>query len=153
MLHRNIIRVSSSSWLAPAVYVLKKSGELRICIDYRKLNKRTMKDAYPLPLPDEVQDRLAGAFILTGSAIRLLAASSARRRSFGSYLLQRWYGSRYRQDRCRAELAYTNRRYRGTAVPGVDIMICEKLCSLFIISHKKQWNSTGKRTASNHFRC
>ena len=65
MLDRNIIRVSSSPWLAPAVYVPKKSGELRICIDYRELNKRTMKDAYPLPLPDEAQDRLAGASIFS----------------------------------------------------------------------------------------
>ncbi|KAL5502479.1 hypothetical protein EMCRGX_G009263 [Ephydatia muelleri] len=56
MLDRNIIRVSSSPWLAPAVYVAKKSGEIRICIDYRELNKQTVKDAYPLPLPDQVQD-------------------------------------------------------------------------------------------------
>ena len=40
--------------------------------DYRELNKRAMKDAYPLPLPDEVQDRLAESKI--GSSIRLLAA-------------------------------------------------------------------------------
>ena len=65
MLDRNIIRVSSSPWLAPAVYVPKKNGELRFCIDYRELNKRTMKDAYPLPLPDEVQDRLAGATVFS----------------------------------------------------------------------------------------
>ena len=65
MLDRNIIRVSSSPWLAPAVYVPMKSGELRICIDYRELNKGTMKDAYPLPLPDKVQDRLAGAKIFS----------------------------------------------------------------------------------------
>ena len=55
MLDRNIIRVSSSPWLAPAV-VPKKSGEIMICIDYRDLNKQTVKDAYPLPLPNEVQD-------------------------------------------------------------------------------------------------
>ena len=65
MLDRNIIRVSSSPWLAPAVYVPKKNGELRICIDYRELNKRTVKDANPLPLPDEVQDRLAGANVFS----------------------------------------------------------------------------------------
>ena len=65
MLNRNIIRVSSSPWLAPAVYVPKKSGEIRICIDYRELNKQTVKDAYPLPLPDEVQDRLSGSKVFS----------------------------------------------------------------------------------------
>ena len=65
MLARNIIRVSSSPWLAPAVYVPKKNGDIRICIDYRELKKRTIKDSYPLPLPDEVQDRLAGSQIFS----------------------------------------------------------------------------------------
>eukprot|EP00731_Ephydatia_muelleri_P027497 Em0019g370a len=65
MLDRNIIRVSSSPWLAPAVYVPKKSGEIKICIDYRELNKQTVKDAYPLPLPDEVQDRLSGSKVFS----------------------------------------------------------------------------------------
>ena len=65
MLARNIIRVSSSPWLAPAVYVPKKNGDIRIYIDYRELNKRTITDSYPLPLPDEVQDRLAGSQIFS----------------------------------------------------------------------------------------
>ena len=39
--------------------------EWRTCIDYRELNKRTVKDAYPLPLPDEIQDRLAGSNIFS----------------------------------------------------------------------------------------
>ena len=43
------------------VYVPKKNGELRICVDYRELNKRTAKNSYPLPLPDEVQDRIGKA--------------------------------------------------------------------------------------------
>ena len=55
MLARGIIEESSSPWMAPAVYTPKK---LRICVDYRELNKRTKKDSYPLPLVDEVQDRL-----------------------------------------------------------------------------------------------
>ena len=65
MLQQGIIEESSSPWMAPAVYVLKKSGDLRLCIDYRELNKRTKKDAYPLPLPDEVQDRLAGSTVFS----------------------------------------------------------------------------------------
>ena len=38
----------------------KKDGGIRFCIDYRNLNKITQKDAYPLPLPDQVQDKLSG---------------------------------------------------------------------------------------------
>ena len=65
MLDEGIIRHSKSPWMAPAVFVPKKSGQLRICIDYRELNKRTTKDSYPLPLPDEVQDKLAGSTVFS----------------------------------------------------------------------------------------
>ena len=47
--------------MVPAALVPKKSGEIHLCVDYRGLNKKTVKDAYPLPLPDEMQDRLAGS--------------------------------------------------------------------------------------------
>ena len=64
MLAQGIIEESSSPWMAPAVFVPKKSGEIRLCVDYRELNKTT-KDAYPLPLPDEVQDQLSGSTIFS----------------------------------------------------------------------------------------
>ncbi|KRZ85316.1 Transposon Ty3-I Gag-Pol polyprotein [Trichinella sp. T8] len=51
--------------MAPAVYTPKKSGELRICVDYRKLNKKTRKDAYPLPLPDDIFDKVRGAAVFS----------------------------------------------------------------------------------------
>jgi len=51
--------------MAPTVFVPKKSGELRICVDYRSLNKQTAKDFYPFPLPDKVQDRLANASVFS----------------------------------------------------------------------------------------
>ena len=63
MMNQGIITESSSPWMAPAVFVPKKSGEIRICVDYCGLNKKSTKDAYPLPLPDEVQDRLSGSTI------------------------------------------------------------------------------------------
>ena len=65
MLQQGIIEVSSSPWMAPAVFVRKKSGEIRLCVDYRELNKKTVKDAYPLPRPDEVQDHLMGSTIFS----------------------------------------------------------------------------------------
>ena len=65
MLQQGIISESSSPWLAPCVFVPKSNGELRICVDYRELNKRTQKNSYPLPLPDEVQDRIAGSKIFS----------------------------------------------------------------------------------------
>ena len=65
MLQQGIIDVSSSPWMAPAVFVRKKNGEVRMCVDYRELNKKTVKDAYPLPRPDEIQDQLMGSTIFS----------------------------------------------------------------------------------------
>eukprot|EP00731_Ephydatia_muelleri_P024338 Em0016g609a len=65
LLEKGIITESSSPWLAPAVYVRKKTGDIRLCVDYRELNKKTTKDAYPLPLIDEVQDQLSGSAVFS----------------------------------------------------------------------------------------
>ena len=64
MLEQGIIKESSSPWMAPAVFVKNKSGEIQICVDYREMNK-TEKNAYPLSLPDEVQDGLSGATVFS----------------------------------------------------------------------------------------
>ena len=70
MLATGIVEESSSPWMAPIVSVRKKSGDLRLCVDYRELNKRTVKDAYPLPRPDEAQDRLAGSAVFSTLDLR-----------------------------------------------------------------------------------
>ena len=94
MLDCNIIRVSSSPWLAPAIYMLymyvpKKSGEIRISIDYRELNKQTVKDVYPLKLRDKIQDRLSGSKVFW-----LLAIASKGGGLHEDCLLSwSWYGS------------------------------------------------------------
>ena len=49
LLEKGFIRPSVSPWGAPMLFVKKKDGKLRLCIDYRKLNKLTVKNKYPLP--------------------------------------------------------------------------------------------------------
>ena len=49
LLHKGFIRPSISPWGAPVLFVKKKDGSLRMCIDYRQLNKVTIKNKYPIP--------------------------------------------------------------------------------------------------------
>nr|GEY66560.1 hypothetical protein [Tanacetum cinerariifolium] len=57
---KGFIRPSSSPWGAPVLFVKKKDGSFRICIDYRELNKLTVKNCYPLPRIDGLFDQLQG---------------------------------------------------------------------------------------------
>jgi hypothetical protein len=61
MLDKKVIQPSSSPWASPIVLVPKKDGSVRFCIDYRKVNAITRRDAYPLPRIDDTLDTLAGA--------------------------------------------------------------------------------------------
>lgn len=58
MLKQKIIRPSQSCFSSPIVLVSKKCGALRMCVDYRELNKITVRDNYPLPLIEDQIDRL-----------------------------------------------------------------------------------------------
>jgi len=65
LLAKGYIRKSKSPYRAPVFFVDKKDGKLRMCVDYRALNKITIKNNYPLPQIDDLFDRLAGAVYFT----------------------------------------------------------------------------------------
>lgn len=65
LLAEGTIRPSSSPYSSPVLMVKKRSGEKRLCVDYRALNKITVKDSYPLPIIEELVDRLSGYEYLT----------------------------------------------------------------------------------------
>ena len=61
MLQQGVIQPSHSPWASPIVLVNKKDGKYQFCIDYRKLNEVTKKDAHPLPRVDDLLDALHGS--------------------------------------------------------------------------------------------
>jgi hypothetical protein len=65
LLDKGYIRPSSSPWGCPALFVKKKDGSLRLCVDYKPLNAVTIKNKYPLPRIDVLFDQFAGATVFS----------------------------------------------------------------------------------------
>ncbi|GJY22336.1 putative reverse transcriptase domain-containing protein [Tanacetum coccineum] len=70
LLEKGFIRPSSSPWGAPVLFVKKKDGSFRMSIDYRKLNKLTVKNRYPLPRIDDLFDQLQGLSVYSKINLR-----------------------------------------------------------------------------------
>jgi hypothetical protein len=70
LLDKGYIRPSASPWGAPVIFVPKKDGTQRMCVDYRSLNVVTMKNQYPLPRIDDLFDQLKGACVFSKINLR-----------------------------------------------------------------------------------
>nr|ABD28305.1 RNA-directed DNA polymerase (Reverse transcriptase) [Medicago truncatula] len=70
LLEKKFVRPSVSPWGAPVLLVKKKDGSMRLCIDYRQLNKVTIKNRYPLPRIDDLMDQLVGARVFSKIDLR-----------------------------------------------------------------------------------
>nr|GFB91967.1 putative reverse transcriptase domain-containing protein [Tanacetum cinerariifolium] len=68
--NKGFIRPSSSPWGAPILFVKKKDGSFQMCIDYRELNKLTVKNRYPLPRIDDLFDQLQGSSVYSKIDLR-----------------------------------------------------------------------------------
>ena len=70
LLGKGFIRRSVSPWGAPVLFVKKKDGTLRLCVDYRQLNKMTVKNKYLLPRIDDLFDQLKGENVFSNIDLR-----------------------------------------------------------------------------------
>jgi len=70
LLEKKFIRPSASPWGAPILLVKKKDDSSRLCVDYRQLNKITIKNKYPLPRIDDLLDQLRGAAMFSKIDLR-----------------------------------------------------------------------------------
>ena len=70
LVDRGFIRPSISPWGAPVLFVKKKDDTWRLCIDYRQLNKVTIRNKYPLPRIDDLFDQLQGAKVFSKIDLR-----------------------------------------------------------------------------------
>ena len=70
LLSKGFVKTSTSPWGAPVLFVNKKDGSLRLCIDYRQFNKLTIRNQYPLPRIDDLFDQLQGAKVFSKIDLR-----------------------------------------------------------------------------------
>nr|GFB70520.1 putative reverse transcriptase domain-containing protein [Tanacetum cinerariifolium] len=86
LLERGFIRPSVSPWGTPVLFFKKKDGSMRLCIDYRELNKITIRNRYPLPRIDDLFDQLHGAMHFSKIDLRSAVFMDLMNRIFYEFL-------------------------------------------------------------------
>lgn len=81
LLDKGVIRRSKSEYASPIILVKKRDGSDRLCVDFRALNRITVKDRYPLPLIDDHIDRLGNSQYFTSLDMRQVSTKFRSRRS------------------------------------------------------------------------
>ena len=74
LLDLGLVRPSVSPWGAPVIFVKKKDGSLRLCIDYRDLNRATVKNRYPMPRIDDLFDHMKRAAVFSKIDLRWVSS-------------------------------------------------------------------------------
>ena len=83
---RSAIRPSQSPWCNAVVLVCKKDGGLQFCIDFRKINNRTKKDAFPLPRMQETMESMVGARFFSTMDLKLVFWQAKMAKEFQQYI-------------------------------------------------------------------
>ncbi|XP_031745635.1 uncharacterized protein LOC116406054 [Cucumis sativus] len=124
LLDKGFIRPSVSPWGAPVLFVKKKDGSMRLCIDYRELNKVTVKNRYPLPRIDDLFDQLQGATVFSKIDLRSgYHQLRIRDRDIPKTAFVRGYYRRFVEDFSRLATPLTQLTRKGT--PFVWSPACE----------------------------
>ena len=90
---KGFIRLSSSPWGAPVLFVEKKDGSQRMCVDYRSLNEVTIKNKYPLPRIEDLFDQLKGACVFSKIDLRSgYHQLKIRESDISKIAFRTWYG-------------------------------------------------------------
>ncbi|GKC79566.1 putative reverse transcriptase domain-containing protein [Tanacetum coccineum] len=120
---KGIIRPSSSPWGAPVLFVKKKDGSFRRCIDYRKLNKLTVKNRYPLPRIDDLFDQLQGSSIYSIIDLRSgYHQLRVREQDIPKKAFRTWYG----------HYEFQVMPFRLTNAPAVFMDLMHRVCKPYV---------------------